>query len=128
MRKRTAKKAGIGSAFDDFLKDEGTYEATQGLAIKRVLAWQIEEAMKKRRLTKAEMARRMETSRSQLDRLLDPDSASVTLETLTRAARAIGRQVKLELACKPDCFSAGIGRMHFIIPGIESRFNEAQHA
>src|SRR3989442_10163243 len=97
MRKRTAKKAGIGSAFDDFLKDEGTYEATQGLAIKRVLAWQIEEAMKKQRLTKAEMARRMETSRSQLDRLLDPDSHSVTLETLTRAARAIGRQVKLEL-------------------------------
>src|SRR5713101_10066467 len=97
MRKRTAKKAGIGSAFDDFLKDEGTYEATQGLAIKRVLAWQIEEAMKKQRLTKAEMARRMETSRSQLDRLLDPDSDSVTLETLTRAARAIGRQVKLEL-------------------------------
>jgi len=71
MRKRTAKKAGIGSAFDDFLKDEGTYEATQGLAIKRVLAWQIEEAMKKQRLTKAEMARRMETSRSQLDRFRD---------------------------------------------------------
>ena len=97
MRKRTAKKAGIGSAFDDFLKDEGTYEATQGLAIKRVLAWQIEKAMKKQRLTKAEMARRMETSRSQLDRLLDPESNSVTLETLTRAARAIGRHVKLEL-------------------------------
>src|SRR5437899_2932736 len=97
MRKRTTKKAGIGSAFDDFLKDEGTYEATQSVAIKRVLAWQIEKAMKKQRLTKAEMARRMETSRSQLDRLLDPDSDSVTLETLTRAARAIGRQVKLEL-------------------------------
>src|SRR2546425_10176825 len=97
MKKRTAKKAGIGSAFDDFLKDEGTYEATQGLAIKRVLAWQIEEAMKKQRLTKAEMARRMETSRSQLDRLLAPDSHSETSETLTRASRAIGRQVKLEL-------------------------------
>src|SRR5712691_3171309 len=97
MRKRTTKKAGIGSAFDDFLTDEGTYEATQSVAIKRVLAWQIEKAMKKQRLTKAEMARRMETSRSQLDRLLDPDSDSVTLETLTRAARAIGRQVKLEL-------------------------------
>jgi len=67
------------------------------LAIKRVLAWQIEEAMKKQHLTKAEMARRMETSRSQLDRLLDPESNSVTLETLTRAARATGRQVKLEL-------------------------------
>jgi len=97
MRKRTTKKAAIGSTFDDFLKDEGTYEATQQVAIKRVLAWQIEEAMKKQHLTKAEMARRMETSRSQLDRLLDPESNSVTLETLTRAARAIGRQVKLEL-------------------------------
>ncbi|PYN24676.1 MAG: Fis family transcriptional regulator [Candidatus Rokuibacteriota bacterium] len=97
MRKRTTRKVGIGSAFDDFLKDEGTYEATQSIAIKRVLAWQIEKAMKKQRLTKAEMARRMETSRSQLDRLLDPESNSVTLETLTRAARAIGRHVKLEL-------------------------------
>ena len=97
MKKRTAKKAGIGTAFDEFLKDEGTYEATQSVAIKRVLAWQIEKAMKKQRLNKAEMARRMETSRSQLDRLLDPDSDSVTLETLARAARAIGRQVKLEL-------------------------------
>ena len=97
MRKRTNKKGGIGSAFDDFLKDAGTYEATQAVAIKRVLAWQIEKAMKKQDLTKAEMARRMETSRSQLDRLLDPDSDSVTLDTLTRAARAIGRRVKLEL-------------------------------
>ena len=97
MKKRTTKKTGIVTAFDDFLKDEGTYEATQSVAIKRVLAWQIEKAMKKQRLTKAEMARRMETSRSQLDRLLDPNSNSVTLETLTRAARAIGRQVKLEL-------------------------------
>jgi predicted XRE-type DNA-binding protein len=97
MKKRTTRKGRVGSSFDDFLKDEETYEATQGVAIKRVLAWQIEKAMKKQRLTKAEMARRMETSRSQLDRLLDPDSNSVTLETLTRAARAIGRQVKLEL-------------------------------
>jgi len=67
------------------------------VAIKRLLAWQIGQAMEKRHLTKAEMARRMDTSRSQLDRLLDPDSDSVTLETLTRAARAVGRQVKVEL-------------------------------
>ena len=97
MRKRTNKKGGIGSAFGDFLKDAGTYEATQAVAIKRVLAWQIEKAMKKQDLTKAQMGRRMETSQSQLDRLLDPDSDSVALDTLTRAARAIGRQVKLEL-------------------------------
>jgi len=97
MRKRTIGKAGIGSSLDDFLKKEGTYEATQAVAIKRVLAWQIEKAMKEQHLTKAEMARRMDTSRSQLDRLLDPDTDSVTLDTLTRAARAIGRHVKLEL-------------------------------
>ena len=97
MSRRANRKAGIGSAFDEFLKNEGTHEATQAVAIKRVLAWQIEKAMKSQRLTKAEMARRMETSRSQLDRLLDPDRDSVTLATLTQAARAIGRQVKLEL-------------------------------
>jgi len=96
-RKRTPHKAGIGSTFDDFLRDEGTYEATQAVAIKRVLAWQIEKTMKKQRLTRAEMARRMDTSRSQLDRLLDPGRNSVTLETLTRAARAVGRQLKIEL-------------------------------
>ena len=97
MSKRITKKAAVGSTFDDFLKQEGTYEATQAVAIKRVLAWQIEKAMKTQRLTKAEMARRMDTSRSQLDRLLDPDRDSVTLETLARAARAIGRRVRLEL-------------------------------
>ncbi len=97
MTKRTARKARIGSDFDDFLKEEGTYEATQAVAIKRVLAWQVKKTMKKQRLTKAEMARRMNTSRSQLDRLLDPGRNSVTLETLTRAARAIGRQLKVEL-------------------------------
>jgi predicted XRE-type DNA-binding protein len=97
MSRRANKKTGIGSTLDDFLKSEGTHEATQAVAIKRVLAWQIEKAMKRQRLTKAEMARRMDTSRSQLDRLLDPARDSVTLETLTRAARAIGRQVKLEL-------------------------------
>src|SRR2546426_8704362 len=98
MSKRTTRKASVGSSFDDFLKNEGTYEATQAVAIKRVLAWQIEKTMKKQRLTKADMARRMDTSRSQPDRLLDPGRNSVTLETLTRAARAIGRQLKVELA------------------------------
>ena len=97
MTKRNRKKGGIGSPFDGFLKEEGTYESTQAVAIKRVLAWQIGQAMEEKRITKAEMARRMDTSRSQLDRLLDPDSDSVTLETLARAARAVGRQVKVEL-------------------------------
>lgn len=97
MSKRTRQKGTVGSTFDDFLKEEGTYESTQAVAIKRVLAWQIAQTMAKQRMTKAEMARRMETSRSQLNRLLDPTTHSVTLETLTRAARAVGRQVKMEL-------------------------------
>ena len=97
MKKHISKKAGIGSTFDDFLKEEGTYEATQAVAVKRVLAWQIAQAMKAQHITKADMARRMDTSRSQLDRLLDPESNSVTLETLARAARAVGRRVKVQL-------------------------------
>ena len=97
MSTRNRKKGAVGSTFDDFLKEDGTYEATQAVAIKRVLAWQIGQAMERKHITKAEMARRMDTSRSQLDRLLDPESNSVTLETLTRAARAVGRQVKVEL-------------------------------
>jgi antitoxin HicB len=97
MTKHNRKKGAVGSTFDDFLKEDGTHESTQAVAIKRVLAWQIGQAMERKQLTKAEMARRMDTSRSQLDRLLDPESNSVTLETLTRAARAVGRQVKVEL-------------------------------
>ena len=97
MTKRRRAKATIGSAFDDFLKEEGTYEATHAVAIKRVLAWQIEQAMKAKSITKAEMARRMDTSRSQLDRLLDPESDGVTLATLARAAHVVGRKVRVEL-------------------------------
>jgi len=69
----------------------------QAVAVKRVLASQIEKAMTENRLTKAEMARRMETSRSQLNRLLDPESESVTLDTLARAAEAVGRRVRVEI-------------------------------
>lgn len=92
------KRAGAGSSFDDFLRSDGAYEETQAVAIKRVLAWQLEQEMKRQNLTKTEMARRMETSRSQLDRLLDPDNADVKLDTLARAARAVNRRLKLELA------------------------------
>jgi antitoxin HicB len=97
MRKHTGQKGTIGSTLDDFLKEEGTYESTQAVAIKRVLAWQIAQTMAKQHITKVEMARRMDASRSQLNRRLDPTTHSVTLETLTRAAHAVGRQVKLEL-------------------------------
>ena len=85
------------SSFDAFLKAEGRYGDAQTFAIKRVLAWQIEDAMKKGDVTKAEMARRMNTSRSQLDRLLDPENQAVSLDTLARAAHAVGRNLKLDL-------------------------------
>lgn len=86
-----------GSSFDDWLKEEGIYEEVSAAAIKRVLARQIERAMNEKRLTKAEVARRMRTSRAALDRLLDAQNGSVTLNTLYRAAAAVGRQVRLEL-------------------------------
>jgi DNA-binding Xre family transcriptional regulator len=102
--KRTVRLAGkarprahIGSSFDDYLREEGTYEETQAVAIKRVLAWALAQEMAKKNITKAEMARRCETSRSQLDRLLDPDNADVRLDTLSRAARAVDCELRLEL-------------------------------
>ncbi len=92
-----SKKGHIGSSFDDYLKDEGIYEEVSARAIKRVLARQLSDLMQKQSLTKSELARRMRTSRAQLDRLLDPDNESVTLGTLTRAAQAVGRQLRMEL-------------------------------
>lgn len=91
------KKGRIGSSFEAFLKAEGAYEETSALAIKRVLAWQLESAMEKERLTKNEMAKRMHTSRSQLDRILDPTNDKIQLDTVFKAARALGREVRLEL-------------------------------
>jgi DNA-binding Xre family transcriptional regulator len=91
------KKGRIGSSFNDFLKDEGVYNEVETVAVKRVIAWQLEEAMKARRMSKLQMARRMKTSRSQLDRLLDPSHSGVTLETLARAAQVLGRQIRVEL-------------------------------
>ena len=91
------KKGRIGSSFDEFLKDEGIYEEVTARAIKRVIARQLLGLMEKQGLTKSELARRMQTSRAQLDRLLDPENESVTLGTLTRAAHAVGRQLKMEL-------------------------------
>lgn len=88
----------IGSAFNDWLKEEGLEEDANTHAIKRVLAWQIEQAMKAQGISKVEMARRMGTSRAHLDRLLDPDNDKVQLDTVQRAAAAIGRKLRLELA------------------------------
>jgi len=86
-----------GSTFDDFLKEEGLYEEVQALAIKKIIALEIAALMKKQRLTKERMAKKMRTSRTQLDRLLDPLNTSVTLTTLTKAAAAVGQRVRIEL-------------------------------
>ena len=94
----SAKRERIGSDFDDFLKDEGLYEEVTAGAVKRVLTQQITEAMKAGDISKSEMARRMRTSRSQLDRLLDPANTKIRLDTLFKAARAVGRSVRLELS------------------------------
>jgi len=91
-------KKHIRSNFDDFLKEEKIYEQVQATAIKRVIAYQIAEEMKKKNLTKTEMASRMKTSRAALERLLDPENASITLITLERAASALGKKLKIQLA------------------------------
>ena len=91
------KKGRIGPSFDAFLKEEGIYEEVTARAIKRVIARQLDALMQEQGLTKSELARRMDTSRTQLDRLLDPDNESVTLATLTRAAHAVGRNLRMEL-------------------------------
>ena len=91
------KKGRIGSSFDDFLKQDGLYEEVTARAIKRVIARQLDTLMRDEGLSKTELARRMKTSRAQLDRVLDPDNESVTLGTLTRAARAVGLNLRMEL-------------------------------
>ena len=92
------KKKNIGSNFDDFLREEKILEHAQAVAIKRLIAYQILEEMKQRKLSKTEMAGKMKTSRAALERLLDPANASVTLSTLERAASALGKKLKVELA------------------------------
>jgi len=95
------EKGKIGSSFEDYLKAEGSLEETTTLAVKRVLAWQIEQAMASQGVTKAKMAIRMKTSRSQLDRLLDPDNDKVQLATLHRAAIALGKRMMISIEDAP---------------------------
>ncbi len=90
-------KKHLGSSLEEFLRQEGRLEESRRTAVKRVLAWQIEETRKEMKLTKVEMARRMHTSRTQLDRLLDPENNKVQLDTLERAASVLGKELKLEL-------------------------------
>lgn len=87
----------VGSSLDSFLVEDGTLGEFQAKAIKEVIAWQLGEAMKERKLSKNKLATQMHTSRSQIDRLLDPNEGNVTLETLQRAAAMVGRRVQVEL-------------------------------
>ena len=88
----------IGSSFDDFLEEDGLLAETEAIAIKRVIAYQVSQLMKKQKLSKVAMAKQMKTSRSALDRLLDPQNTSITLQTLERAAHAIGKRLRIEFA------------------------------
>jgi hypothetical protein len=91
------KKKNIGSTFDSWLREEGIYEEVSANAIKRVIVRQIASAMSQKGITKAAMARQMNTSRASLDRLLDPENGAVTLSTLHKAASVVGRGIRLEL-------------------------------
>ena len=86
-----------GSSFDSFLEEEDILDEVEAAAIKRVLAWQLAEAMKVGKISKKAMAERMGTSRPQLDRLLDPENSAVHLQTITRAARALGKRLRMEM-------------------------------
>ncbi len=88
----------IGSNFDDFLAEDALLEDATAVAMKRVIAWQIEQEMKAQKLSKTAMATKMHTSRAALNRLLDATDTSLTLTTLASAATALGKQVRVELA------------------------------
>jgi predicted XRE-type DNA-binding protein len=90
-------KKHIGSDFDDFLRDEGILEEAEAVAAKRVIAYQIAQEMAREKISQSELARRMKTSRSSVERLLDPANPSVTLVTLERAAAAIGKRLTIQL-------------------------------
>jgi len=95
-KKRKSRKNHMGSSIEDFLKEEGIFEGSQAQAIKEVVAWQLEEAMKKQKISKNRMASMLKTSRTQVDRLLNPKN-DITLSSLQRAAAMVGRRVMIEL-------------------------------
>ncbi len=92
------KQAQIGSDFDDFLKQEGLLAECEAGALKRVVTWQIQQEMKRRKISRAKLASRMKTNRATLDRLFSEKESSVTLQLLEQAALALGRKLKVELA------------------------------
>ena len=86
-----------GSTFDSFLEEEGILAETEAVALKRVIAWQIERAMVEKKITKNALAKQLSTSRTQVDRLLDPAHVGVSIETVARAAKAVGKRVRFEI-------------------------------
>ena len=95
-KNRKNRKSHMGSSIDDFLKEEGIFEEAQAQAVKEVVAWQLDEAMRKQKISKNKMAMLLKTSRTQVDRLLDPKN-DITLSSLQRAAAMVGRRVSIEL-------------------------------
>jgi hypothetical protein len=103
MQRKTTKKSHgaarhTGSTFDSFLEEEGIREQVEAVAAKRVLAWQLAQAMRSKKKTKQALAKELRTSRSQLDRLLDPHNSAVSLSAITRVARALGKRVIIRIA------------------------------
>jgi antitoxin HicB len=96
--KIAAKNPNAGSSLEDFLDEEVIREQATAIAVKRVIAWQLQQAMAERKISKTRMAELMETSRRQLSRVLNPEDGNVTLDTLQRAARAVGRSLRIELS------------------------------
>lgn len=96
-RKNRKRRDHSGSTFDSFLEQDGIREEVEAVAIKRVLAWQLQQAMQEQQKTKHAMAKQLRTSRSQLDRLLNPHNVSVTLDTITRAARVLGKRLIIRI-------------------------------
>ena len=99
---KAKKKNGVvehtGSTFDSFLEEAGIREEVEAVAVKRVISWQLAEAMRKKRTTKQALAKELRTSRSQLDRLLDPENTAVSLDTISRAAKALGKRLIIRIA------------------------------
>ena len=99
---KTKKKNDVvghtGSTFDSFLEEEGIREEVEAVAVKRVISWQLAEAMRKKKKTKQALAKELNTSRSQLDRLLDPQNVAVSLDAISRAAKALGKRLIIRIA------------------------------
>jgi antitoxin HicB len=95
--KKEAMNRHMGSSVDDFFAEEGLLEEIEAIAIKRVIAIELQDALDKAQLTKTELARRLETSRSQVDRILDPSNESITLNTLIKAAALLGKRLHVSL-------------------------------